>query len=77
MLPNQITVTLVVIMLGLIAMASLAISGVLIYQGTDTLGEVVVISSYGTTALGGLIGLLGGTAVRNGTHTKNGDTQNV
>lgn len=61
---NQLTVTLIVAILGAVSLVSLALSGYLVHQGINDLGTIVVISSPGTTSLGGLIGLLGGTAVR-------------
>lgn len=60
---NQLTVTLVVIFLGLVAVVSLGLSGWLIHDGITDSAVLLAITTPGTTALGAIAGVLASTRV--------------
>lgn len=60
---NQLTVTLVVVFLGLVALLSLGLTFWLIHDGTDDAALILAVSSPGTTALGAVAAVLVSTRV--------------
>lgn len=59
---NQITVTLVVAFLGLVALLSLGSTAWLLHGGINDAGSILAVSTPGSAAIGAIAGLLGSTA---------------
>lgn len=60
---NQLTVTLVVVFLGCVALLSLGLTFWLIHDGTSDAALILAVSSPGTTALGAVAAMLVTTRV--------------
>jgi hypothetical protein len=61
---NQLTVTIVALFMGGIALASLLISGFLVHEGITDTALILTVSTPGATALGFLGGILTKSDVR-------------